>query len=87
MVFGLGRPAWALARQAARAVRGELGCIVWPGQTSRASLARACERPRWGNVGEGLQEVAVTEEVGRRSRIVRSGSLHYEARNAKSVWV
>ena len=23
----------------------------------------------WGNVGEGLQEVAVTEEVGRRSRV------------------
>ena len=24
---------------------------------------------RWENVGEGLQEVAVTEEVGRRSRV------------------
>ena len=28
-----------------------------------------CWEWRWGNVGEGLQEVAVTEEVGRRSRV------------------
>mgnify|MGYP004038730323 CR=1 FL=1 len=28
-----------------------------------------CWEWKWGNVGEGLQEVAVTEEVGRRSRV------------------
>ena len=28
-----------------------------------------CWEWRWGNVGEGLQEVAVTKEVGRRSRV------------------
>ena len=49
-----------------RASRGEPGR---PGQTSRTSPGQACARPRWGNVGEGLQEVAVTEEVGRRSRV------------------
>ena len=28
-----------------------------------------CWEWKWGNVSEGLQEVAVTEEVGRRSRV------------------
>ena len=34
-----------------------------------ASQGPECWEWRWGNVGEGLQEVAVTEEVGRRSRV------------------
>ena len=38
-------------------------------QMNGPSQGPECWEWRWGNVGEGLQEVAVTEEVGRRSRV------------------
>ena len=49
-----------------------------------------CWEWRWGNVGEGLQEVAVTEEVGRRIRVrafrlLATNSLRLVPESAKPV--